>query len=210
MPSSRRVPAGQRSRLNDVVTQQVLHTRSRLQGGAGQSGSEDKNNEHDTRGDLLRNPVAHPVHATSCDRLRTPGEGMRWGEAIGLRPEHVRAGQLGIDWQLYELNGRFYRARPKDGSIRPVDLPPFLAGLLASHVAENGAGVCACRNTEEPWCPGDRYVFLGAEVGHFRRSTFSRRFFRPAADGWYPAAGRRPAAPVLADVSMRSRSVIDA
>jgi integrase len=128
--------------------------------------------------------------------------GMRWGEAIGLRPECVRADQLGIEWKLYELNGRFYRGRPKDGSIRPIDLPPFLAGLLASHVAANGASICTCRNTEVPWCTGDRYVFLGAEGGHFRRSTFSRRFFRPAADGWYPAAGHRPAAPVLADVGL--------
>jgi hypothetical protein len=77
-----------------------------------------------------------------------------------------------------------------------------LAGLLASHVATNGASVCTCRSAEEPWCLGDRYVFLGAEGGHFRRSTFSRRFFRPAADGWYTAAGRRPATPVLADVGM--------
>jgi integrase/recombinase XerD len=96
MPGGRRVPAGQRGRLNDVIPQQVLHTRSPLQGGAGQSGSEDKNNEHDTRGDVLRNPVAYPVQATSCDRLRTPGEGCRAGEALGLRHEDIAAGEREI------------------------------------------------------------------------------------------------------------------
>ena len=58
---------------------------------------------------------------------------------------------------------------------------------------------CTCRNTEKPWCPGGRYVFLGPEQGHFRRSNYSERFFRPAADGSYPARGQRPAMPVLVD-----------
>ncbi len=53
--------------------------------------------------------------------------GMRWSEAIGLRPAFVQADQLRIEWKLYELRGPFYLGGPKDGSIRPVDLPPFLA-----------------------------------------------------------------------------------
>jgi hypothetical protein len=28
----------------------------------------------------------------------------------------------GIEWKLYELNGRFCRGRPKDGSIHPAGL----------------------------------------------------------------------------------------
>ena len=127
--------------------------------------------------------------------------GMRWGEAIGLRPEYVRGGQVAVDWKLYELNGRFYRGRPKDGSIRPIDLPPFLAELLASQVAAGTIRNCTCHSTTEPWCRGQTYVFLGPDGGHFRRSTYSRRFFRPAADAWYPATGTRAAAPVLADAS---------
>ena len=50
-------------------------------------------------------------------------------------------------------------------------------------------------------CPGTQYVFLGPGNGHFRRSNYSERFFRPAADGWYPGRkgeSPRPAAPVLA------------
>jgi integrase len=126
--------------------------------------------------------------------------GMRWSEAIGLRPAFVRADHISIEWKLYEQS-RFYLGRPKDGSIRSADLPPFLAELLADHLAAHGSRTCTCRNLEPPWCPGDRYVFLGPGRGHFRRSSYSERFFRPAAGGWYPARGARVAAPVLADVS---------
>jgi hypothetical protein len=44
-------------------------------------------------------------------------------------------------------------------------------------------------------------VFLGPGGGHFRRSAYGARFFRPAADGWHPARGSRPAAAVLADAA---------
>ena len=125
--------------------------------------------------------------------------GMRWSEVIGLSPECVHDDDVDVSWKLYELNGRFYRGRPKDGSIRPADLPPFLAEMLAKHVSVR-ARKCTCRNTEKPWCPGGRYVFLGPEHGHFRRSNYSERFFRPAADGSYPVRGQRPAMPVLVDI----------
>lgn len=126
--------------------------------------------------------------------------GSRWSEVIGLPPECIRDDQVAIDWKLYELNGRFYKGRSKDGSIRPADLPPFLAEMLAGHLRETAESKCTCRNREEPWCPGAEYVFLGPGQGHFRRSNYSERFFRPAADGWYPArSGKnaRPSVPVL-------------
>jgi hypothetical protein len=53
--------------------------------------------------------------------------GMRWGEAVGLPPECVHEEAVGIERKLYELGGRLYRGRPKDGSIRPADLSPFRA-----------------------------------------------------------------------------------
>lgn len=65
--------------------------------------------------------------------------GSRRSEVIGLRPECIHDDQVAIDWKLYELNGRFYRGRPKDGSMRPADLPPFLAQLLAGHLASAGS-----------------------------------------------------------------------
>jgi integrase len=130
--------------------------------------------------------------------------GMRWSEAMGLSPECVHKDVAKINWKLYELDSRFYRGRPKDGSIRDADLPPFLADLLAWHLDSNPARKCTCRNTEPPWCPGMEYVFLGQRNAHHRRSNYSTRVVRPAADGWYPKReGRygRPAAPVLVDTS---------
>jgi integrase len=126
--------------------------------------------------------------------------GMRWSEIIGLTPACVHRDRIDISWKLYELRSRFYLGRPKDGSIRIADLPPFLAGLLARQLAAAASHRCTCRGTDPPWCPGDDYVFLGPGHGHFRRSSYGERFFRPAADGWYPARGQRPRMPVLADV----------
>ncbi len=123
---------------------------------------------------------------------------------MGLSPRCVHKAMIDINWKLYELNSRFYRGRPKDGSIRPADLPPFLAELLTWHLDTNPRRKCTCRNTEPPWCPGGEYVFLGQRNGHHRRSNYGPRIVRPAADGWYPERqGRygRPAAPVLVDSS---------
>jgi integrase len=44
--------------------------------------------------------------------------GMRWSEVMGLSPKCVHKATIDINWKLYELNSRFYRGRPKDGSIR--------------------------------------------------------------------------------------------
>jgi integrase len=130
--------------------------------------------------------------------------GMRWSEALGLLPGCLQDNQLRIDWKLYELEGRFYRGRPKDGSIRTVDMPPFLAGLLGWYLATYPPRICTCDGTQPPWCPGERYVFLGPRSGHFRRSNYSSRVVRPAADGWHPKRGgphARLAMPVLADMA---------
>jgi integrase len=126
--------------------------------------------------------------------------GSRWSEVMGLPPDCVRGDRVDIAWKLYELDGRFYKGRPKDGSIRPVDLSPFLADLLGGHLRQGTARRCTCRNPTAPWCAGERYVFLGPDGGHARRSNYAERFFRPAADGWYvPRGGKnpRPAMPVL-------------
>ncbi|KAB8186963.1 hypothetical protein FH608_046595 [Nonomuraea phyllanthi] len=127
--------------------------------------------------------------------------GARWSEAVGLEPSCVHSDVIDLDWKLYELNGHFYRGHPKDGSIRAIDTPPFLTGLLARLPTRS----CSCSpETEDPYCSGGTYVFLTPGGGHARRSDFARRYFRPASDGWYAARGgkdARPAAPVLVDVS---------
>ena len=114
--------------------------------------------------------------------------GMRWSELVGLAPAFVDDDIIHIDWKLYELKGRFYKGRPKDGSIRAADLPPFLAEMLARHIADKSGQRCKCHNTEHPWCPGAEYVFLGPGGSHFPRSGYGEHYFRPAADGWYPNA----------------------
>jgi integrase len=122
--------------------------------------------------------------------------GMRWSELLGLSPSHVRTEELKVAWKLYELNGRFYRGRPKDGSIRAIDAPPFLNDLLSRVRPAR----CQCKGTGT-WCSGGDFMFLSPERTHFRRSNYSVRLFRPAADGWYPKNGRKPTMPVLVDVS---------
>jgi integrase len=132
--------------------------------------------------------------------------GMRWSEAMGLGSAGVHGQALDIAWKLYELDGRFYRGRPKDGSIRTVDIPPFLGKLLSRHLQVSPDRKCICRNSEPPWCQGDEYVFLGPQNGHFRRSNYAVRVVRPAADGWHPARqGRyaRETTPVLVDAGAR-------
>lgn len=49
--------------------------------------------------------------------------------------------------------------------------------------------------------PDASYAFLGPGGGHFRRSGYGERFFRPAADGWHPRRAKRPSMPVLVDAS---------
>jgi hypothetical protein len=65
--------------------------------------------------------------------------GMRWGETIGLERDLLRPSLINVEWQLREVSG-FHRLPPKDDSYRstkyeplvPVDLPAFLAELLAA------------------------------------------------------------------------------
>ncbi len=47
-----------------------------------------------------------------------------------------------------------------------------------------------------------RYVFLGPDGGHYRRSNYARRVFRPACDGRFEPAPSRPARLVIADATV--------
>jgi hypothetical protein len=76
---------------------------------------------------------------------------MRWSEAIGLGPDCVHDELIDINWKLYELNGKFYKGRPKEGSIRPADLPPFLSQLIASHIG-NAASSSRATSAMPPAC----------------------------------------------------------
>ena len=58
--------------------------------------------------------------------------GLRWGEAIGLERGYLRPGEIHVEWQLRELNGRFHRLPPKDDSYRSPAWEPCLPCQLAA------------------------------------------------------------------------------
>ena len=130
--------------------------------------------------------------------------GLRWGEMIGLEQEYARPQQTHVEWQLRELNGRFYRLPPKDDSYRspdwepnlPVDLPPFLAELLATQVKDHPRQPCSCASRHGG---SGRYVFLGPDGAHYRRSNYCRRVFRPACDGRHLPISGAPGRLVIAE-----------
>jgi hypothetical protein len=108
--------------------------------------------------------------------------------------------------QLREIKGPFHRLPPKDDSYRsphwepclPVDLPPFLAALLARQVMSQPRQPCDCASGHGGT---GLYVFLGPDGGHHRRSNYARRVFRPACDGRYEPTPSRPARLVIADAT---------
>jgi len=120
--------------------------------------------------------------------------GLRWGEVIGLHASCVRAPDhrrdhpyIRVEWQLVELNGKFYLAPPKEGSRRDVVIPGWLFDLLTPFKA--AARRCRCpRGPDGASACGSReaFLFLGRDGGHARRSSYSTRIFRPACDGRYP------------------------
>lgn len=142
--------------------------------------------------------------------------GVRWSEVLALQPVKLIRDdrQVYVDQKLYELSG-FYLNHPKDGSVRPADVPPFLWALLVDQAEE--ARTCGCTARDETdlprvdgeevveWCDGRPYLFLSPEGSHFQRGNFGTSIMRPAADGFYPAkSGKfaRPALPVLADAAV--------
>jgi len=136
--------------------------------------------------------------------ITIPYTGMRWGETIGLEREFCQPALINVEWQLREVNGHFYRLPPKDDSYRsvnwepriPVDLPPFLAGLLAAQAAAVSADRCQCVATHGG---SGRYLFTGPDGGHYRRSNCARRIFRPACDGRHEPANGNPGKLVIVD-----------
>jgi len=132
--------------------------------------------------------------------------GLRWGEAIGLERDYVHPGEVHVEWQLHEIDGRFHRLPPKDDSYRspkwepklPVDLPPFLDRLLKRQLQANPGRLCPCAAQHGGT---GRYVFLSPDGGHHRRSNYSRRVFRPACDGRYEPGTGRPTRLIIADAT---------
>ncbi|MEV0675926.1 site-specific integrase [Actinosynnema sp. NPDC050436] len=117
--------------------------------------------------------------------------GARWGELTGLQRGniHLDDGCFVIDpdiGALHEIGGTLQLGPPKtQSSARTVTLPPFLIDLWRHHLTTH----------DHP------HIFVTAEHQLLRRSNFSRRAMRPAADGNLhrtdPAIRVHPAKPRL-------------
>jgi integrase len=108
--------------------------------------------------------------------------GARWGELTGLhrRNLHLEDGVMVVDPHVGALHeagaGSQWLGPPKNaGSARTIALPEFLVPLLRRHVA---------------LAPSE-FVFTTPDGHWHRRSNFSRRAFRPSADGTI-ATGQEP------------------
>ncbi|MGW0663508.1 tyrosine-type recombinase/integrase [Streptodolium elevatio] len=127
--------------------------------------------------------------------------GMRWGETTGLRWPFVdlARGVITLDGEagsLHEINGRCYLGPPKTAeSAREIAIPPFLVALLDAERQHTGNGLTATSpdGTEHTV---DGVVFTSPDGGWWRRSTFSRRYWRPAVNG-DPRRGWGPVKPGL-------------
>jgi hypothetical protein len=128
------------------------------------------------------------------------------GEAIGLERDYAHPGETHVEWQLREIGRTFHRLPPKDDSCRspnwepclPVDLPPFLDELLATQLSSQPERQCLYLGEHGG---SGRYVLLGPDNGHYRRSNYARRIFRPACDGRLDASPSRPGRIVVADAA---------
>jgi hypothetical protein len=125
--------------------------------------------------------------------------GLRWGETVGLQASYIRGpdrrrnhSYIRVEWQMIELNGKFYLAPPKEGSWRDVDIPPWLFDLLQRLKAQarrcryrrrdDGASACGSRGA---------FLFLGPGDGHARRSNYATRVFHPRRR-WRLPGGKTP------------------
>lgn len=117
--------------------------------------------------------------------------GARWGELTGLRRPNLyldleaRAGTLRVVdhvGSLHETSRGLQLGPPKTAeSVREISLPPFLVVLLDAHLHSHD----------------HEHVFVTTARGLHRRSNFSRRAMRPAADG---VTSRRPPMMSVAEV----------
>lgn len=125
----------------------------------------------------------------------TEEELAQWRAREAERLEKARAaGREARARKAPETTVRLFLGRPKNPtSAREVDVPPFLADLLAAHMAA--------------W--PHEHVFSTPSGSFWRRGNFSQRNLRPAADGRTAiarkvgTAGREAWAPILPGLTMR-------
>lgn len=132
--------------------------------------------------------------------------GLRISEAMGLERGLISS-RASLQYQLHGgPGGSYYRKVPKDGSVRDVDLPPFLQRLLAwqgGHVAHpevpKGARWCPCGDTLDKKYrhPPGVHLFTGLEGDlHWRQGVFRDQVYYPATRGLFYPADKRFRRPV--------------
>ena len=131
-----------------------------------------------------------PTGTTSSpcwSRSATPGCGgarrSAWSAICCSVSDQPRVAAQGDQWPLSPApaEGRLV-PQHKRGAVRASRHPAFLAELLT---AQARTAAVRLRRRARREC---RYVFLGPDGGHHRRSNFARRVFRPACDGRHPPA----------------------
>ena len=62
--------------------------------------------------------------------------GLRWAEAVGLRPEHLNLlrRRIVVTETLSEVKGRLHLVPPKTWESRTIAIPPFVADVLGEHI----------------------------------------------------------------------------
>lgn len=97
--------------------------------------------------------------------------GCRWGELVGLRRNNLDLlrRQVRIVGTLEEIGGkpRYVEETKSAASRRNLTVPAFLVDALAKHLAER---------------PPSEFVFVGRDGALLRRSTFRRRYWKPALE----------------------------
>src|SRR5215472_15945879 len=71
--------------------------------------------------------------------------------------------------------------------------------MITSQTRNHPHQPCACVSHHGG---SGRYAFLGPDGGHYRRSNYARRVFRPACDGRHEAAAGCAARLVIADATV--------
>ncbi|WP_433701840.1 tyrosine-type recombinase/integrase [Nocardiopsis sp. CA-288880] len=132
--------------------------------------------------------------------------GLRISEAMGLERDLVST-RASLQYQLHGgPKGAFYRKVPKDGSVRDVDLPPFLRELLAWQAGQvshptppKGARWCPCGDTleEQYRHPPGVHLFSGPDGSyHWPQGVFREQVYYPAAQGLFYPTDKRFRRPV--------------
>jgi integrase len=117
-------------------------------------------------------PAQYRIVVYLCGAL-----GLRSSEVVGLRVGDLnlldRPATLTVRRAITEVEGRLHEDAPKTPtSQRTMGIPPFIATMLASHLASRGM----------TGADADRLLLVGPTGGPLRASNFRTRIWKPAVE----------------------------